>query len=97
MAEQKRTPIAKGKSLPTKEVTKLKKKPGMSNVGKYKDVAPKNFAGPDGTYPIADIAHGRNALARAHFAKNPEAIKKKVYAKYPQLKKNNEERHGKKG
>ena len=88
---KERTVIAKGKSLPKKEVAKLRKKPGMSNVGKYKNVSPENFAGPDGTFPIADIAHGRNALARAHYAGNPASIRAKVYAKYPELKKHHEE------
>jgi hypothetical protein len=82
-----KTIIAKGKSLPRGKVEKLRKKPGMSSLGKWKNVSKKNFAGPEGTFPIMDIAHARNALARAHYAKNPEAIKKKVYAKYPGLKK----------
>lgn len=88
----KRTVIAKGESLPKGEVTKLRKKPGMSNVGKYKNISPKNFAGPKGTFPINDMAHARNALARAHYAANPEQIRAKVYSKYPQLKKRHEER-----
>ena len=39
----------------------------------------------DGTFPINDKAHARNALARAHFAKNPNAIRAKVHAKYPEI------------
>lgn len=80
-----RTTIAKGKSLPRGEASKLRKKPGMGSVGKYKDISPKNFAGPKGTFPINDKAHARNALARAHFAANPEEIRKKVHAKYPSI------------
>lgn len=91
-----KTTLYKGKSLPRGEISKIRKKPGMSSAGKYKNVAKKDFAGPEGTFPINDIAHGRNALARAHYAKNPEAIKKKVYAKYPGLKKRHEELKGKK-
>lgn len=83
MAE--RTKIAKGNSLPRGEAAKLRSKPGMGSVGKYKDVAPKNFAGPKGTFPIFDKAHARNALARAHYAANPEAIRAKVHAKFPSL------------
>lgn len=89
---KKRVEIAKGKSIPRGEAEKLRKKPGMSNVGKYKDISPKNFAGPKGTFPINDLAHARNALARAHYAGNPESIRSKVYAKFPQLKKRHEER-----
>ena len=68
------------------EISKIRERPGESNAGKYKNVANKNFAGPDKTFPINSLARGRNALARAHFAKNPEGIKEKVYQKY--LKRN---------
>lgn len=87
-----RTKIGKGMSLPRGKAEKLRKKPGMSSVGKWKNVAKGDFAGPNGTYPIMNIAHARNALARAHYASNPESIKRKVYAKYPELKKRHEER-----
>ena len=76
------------------KLSKIRSKPGKSNAFKYKNV--KAFAGPDETFPINTIARGRNALARAHFAKNPEEIKKKVYARYPGLKKRAQERKGKK-
>lgn len=91
-----RTAIAKGKSLPRGEASKLRKKPGMGSVGKYKKVSPENFAGPKGTYPIQDMPHARNALARAHFSPNSAKIKAKVYAKYPALKKRHEARARKK-
>lgn len=86
------TTIAKGKSLPRGEASKLRKKPGMGSVGKYKNISPKDFAGPKGTFPINNMAHARNALARAHYSSHPEAIRAKVYAKYPGLKKRHEER-----
>lgn len=89
-----RTTIAKGMSLPRGKASELRKKPGMGSVGKYKSVSKKSFAGPEGTYPIQDIGHARNALARAHFSPHPEAIKKKVYAKYPGLKKRAAARKG---
>lgn len=76
------------------EISKIREKPGESNAGKYKNVASKNFAGPDKTFPINSMARGRNALARAHFAKNPEGIKEKVYQKYPTLKERHKEREG---
>ena len=82
-----RTKIGKEMSLPKGQASELRKKPGMSNVGKYKNIAKSNFAGPDGTFPINTLARARNALSRAHFASNPSAIRKKVEAKYPQLKK----------
>ena len=82
-----RTIIGKGMSLPRGKAEKLSKKPGMSSVGKWKDVPKKDFAGPDGTFPIFDLAHARNALARSHYAKDPEAIRRKVFKKYPELKK----------
>ena len=87
-----RTIVGKGMSLKKGEAEKLRKKPGMGSVGKYKTVAKSDFAGPHGSYPIQDLAHARNALARAHYSSNPGAIKRKVYAKYPELKKRHEER-----
>lgn len=74
----------------TGKLSKIRSKPGKSNAFKYKGV--KSFAGPDHTFPINSLARGRNALARAHFSSNPEAIRKKVYAKYPGLKKRKQER-----
>jgi hypothetical protein len=93
---KKKTKIAKGVSLARGTVEKKSKKPGMSSLGKWKDVSKKDFAGPVGTFPIQDIAHARNALARAHFAADPEAIKNKVYKKYPELKKRKLKKEGKK-
>jgi hypothetical protein len=89
---KERTQIAKGKSLPRGEASRLRKKPGMSSVGKYKNIPPKDFAGPKGTFPINNLEHARNALARAHYSGNPEAIRAKVYAKYPELKTRHDER-----
>jgi hypothetical protein len=70
----------------TGKLSKIRKKPGESNAFKYEGTkAGKAYAGPDKTFPIGDKAHARNALARAHFAKNPSAIKAKVHKKYPEL------------
>lgn len=74
----------------TGKLSEIRKNPGESNAYKYKDV--KSFAGPDKSFPIDSLARARNALARAHFAKDLEAVKRKVYAKYPELKKRKEER-----
>lgn len=92
---EKKTKLMKGKSLPRGEISEIRKKPGMSSAGKYKNLPKKDFAGPKGTFPINDLAHARNALARAHFSPHPEAIKEKVYKKYPALKKRKMERKGK--
>ena len=43
----------------------------------------------DGAYPIPDLAHARNALARVSAHGTPAekaAVRRKVYAKYPELK-----------
>lgn len=72
------------------EISKIREKPGESNAGKYQTKGP--FAGPDKTFPINTLARGRNALARAHFASNPQAIKKKVFAEYPGLAKRSNEK-----
>lgn len=88
----KKVVIAKGKEEPAKEVARAHERAGGSNVGKYKRVPPKDFAGtaggaPKGSYPINTEKRAKAALAYAHNAPNPEGIKKKVYAKYPALKK----------
>ena len=81
-----KSPFYKKKSpfYKTKNITEIREQPGMSNAGKYPNV--KDFAGPDGTYPIDTIKRAKSALKLAHNAKNPESIKNKVYKKYPQLK-----------
>jgi hypothetical protein len=84
--KQHNNPLSRKSSSPLnqKDITEIRKEPGKSNAGKYPDV--KDFAGPDGTYPINTIERGRSALKLAHNSPNPEAIKAKVYAKYPELK-----------
>lgn len=102
MAEKKRekkVTVAKGVKVKRGVEEKMREKPGSSSAGKYKNVSPKSFAGKAGgaakySFPINDIAHARNALARAHFAPNPEGIRRAVYKKFPMLKKRHEEREG---
>jgi hypothetical protein len=84
--------VAKGVSVPRGKESALRKKPGSSNAGKYKNVSPSSFAGKSGgasvySFPIDTLARARNALARAHYAPNPAGIRAAVYRKYPQLKK----------
>ncbi len=86
----KKVVIAKGKEEPAKEVAKAHKRAGGSNVGAYKNVSPKEFAGtaggaPKGSYPINTEKRAKAALAYAHNAPNPAGIKAKVHAKYPNL------------
>lgn len=88
-----------GANIPKKKsdnenISEIRKKPGESNAGKYSHVNSSNFAGPDKTFPINTLSRARNALSRAHFSKNPSAIKEKVYAKYPGLKERHKEREG---
>ena len=97
----KKVTIAKGVKVKHGVESKMRKKKGSSSTGRYKNVSPKDFAGKSGgasafSFPINDIAHARNALARAHFAPNPEGIKQAVYRKFPELKKRHEARMGKK-
>lgn len=87
----KKVQIEKGVSVPRGKETEMKKKAGGSNVGKYKTVAPSEFAGggksgaPKGSYPINTRKRAKAALAYAHNAPNPGAIKAKVHSKYPDL------------
>ena len=74
------------------EEKKLEKRAGGSNVGEYKTVAKKDFAGPSGgapkgSYPINTRKRAESALKLAHNAPNPSGIKAAVYRKYPELKK----------
>lgn len=56
----------------------------------------KSFAGPDRSYPINDMSHARNALARASQHAGP-ALKAKVRAavhrKFPGIKQHDETKH----
>jgi hypothetical protein len=88
----KKIVIAKGKEEPAKEVRRAHERAGGSNVGKYKNVSSKDFAGtsggaPKGSYPINTAKRAKAALAYAHNAPNPSGIKAKVYSKYPEMKK----------
>ena len=66
---------------------------------KEREAIPKGqFVFPDkapgsGSYPIHDIAHARNALARASGKPEEAQVRAKVYARYPQLKKSAQEAH----
>lgn len=90
-SSRKKVAVAKGKKISRAKEKKLEKKPGGSNTGKYKNVSSKEFAGKSGgtspySYPINTRKRAKAALAYAHNAPNPEGIRKKVYAKYPDLK-----------
>lgn len=92
--------VAKGVKVKRGAEEKMRSQKGSSNAGKYKHVAPKDFAGASGgankySFPIPNLAHARNALARAHFAPNPAGIKARVYKMYPELKKHKQEREKK--
>lgn len=94
-----RVKIGRGMSIKRGEEQKLEKKPGGSNVGEYKNVSKSEFAGPSGgapkgSYPINTEKRAKAALSYARNAPNPEGIKRKVYEKYPGLKKRHEEREG---
>ena len=83
--------VAKGVKVKRGTEEKMRKKKGSSNAGKYKSVAPSEFAGKSGgaseySFPINSLARARNALARAHYAPNPSGIRSAVVKKYPQLK-----------
>jgi hypothetical protein len=97
---KKKITVAKGVKVARGVEEKMRKKKGSGSAGKYKNVSPKSFAGASGgaskfSFPIDTLARARNALARAHFAPNPEGIKRAVYRKYPELKKRKLKREGK--
>jgi hypothetical protein len=72
--------VAKVVKVPQGKESQLRKKPGSSNVGKYKKVAKKEFCGAEGksskfSYPVNSAKRCRAALAYAHNAPNPAGIK----------------------
>jgi len=98
--KEKKITVAKGVKVKRGVEEKMREKPGSSSAGKYKNVKPKDFAGKAGgaskySFPINDLAHARNALARSHLAPDPEGIKRAVYRKFPELKKRKMKREGK--
>ena len=79
----------KRKTVAKKKQAAARKKPGGSNVGKYKGV--KAFAGPSGgapagSFPINTLARAKSAIKLAHNAPRPAGIRAAVYRKYPGLK-----------
>ncbi len=70
-----------------KTITEIREEPGMSNAGKYPNVAKDDFCGPKGTFPVNTLKRAKSALKLAHNAPKPEGIKACVYRKYPGLKK----------
>lgn len=88
----KKVTIGKGMKIPRGKEAKLQRKAGGSNVGEYKKVSKKDFAGPkggapEGSYPINTKERARAALAYARNAPSPAGIRRAVYAKYPSLRK----------
>lgn len=52
-------------------------------------IKPRNFAGPDRSYPIEDKSHARNALSRVSANGSPAVkaeVRAKVADKYPAIK-----------
>ena len=73
------------------DLEERRSKPGSSNAGKYEKEGVTDYAGSAGgadaqSYPINSLDRGKSALKLAHNAPDPQGIKNKVYAKYPQLK-----------
>lgn len=89
--KNKKVAIAKGVKVTKAKEKKMEKRAGGSNVGEYKTVNKKEFAGPAGkapmgSYPINTLKRAKSALKLAHNAPNPAGIRSAVYKKYPELK-----------
>lgn len=94
---KKKIKIGKGMEVERGKEKKMQEKAGGSNVGRYKSVSKKEFAGPSGgapkgSYPINTEKRARAALSYARNAPNPAGIKSAVYRKYPGLRKRHEQR-----
>ena len=88
--DKKDDTIGKGMKVSRGKESKMQKKPGGSNVGKYKNVSKGSFAGvsggaPKGSFPINTKERAKSALKLAHNAPNPAGIKAAVKRKYPSL------------
>lgn len=97
MARKKEVVIGRGMKVKRGVEEKLRKKPGGSSVGRYKNVKKKDFAGPKGgspkgSFPINNLKRAKAALSYAHNAPDPDAIRRAVYAKYPELGKRHQKR-----
>jgi len=57
-----------------------------------KKIPKKDFAGPDGSYPIENASHARNALARASGKPVEARVRAAVHRKYPNIGKSHGER-----
>jgi hypothetical protein len=82
--------------IKAKKLAKLRKKPGMSNAGKYPNVPKDEFAGPSGTYPINTLKRAKSAEILAGHSPHQASILNKIYDKYPQLEEESEEAKKKK-
>lgn len=96
---KKQVKIGKNLAVSKGKEKEMKERAGGSNVGKYKTVSKKEFAGPSGgapkgSYPINTEKRAKAALSYARNAPDPSGIKNAVYRKYPRLRKNKEEREG---
>ncbi len=86
--------IAKGVKVAPELKSKFQKKPGGSNVGKYKTIKKGDFCGPaggspPGSFPVNSKKRAKSALSYAKNAPNPSGIKKCVHSKFPEFKKGN--------
>lgn len=50
-----------------------------------KKLPASTFAGPNRSFPLPDISHGRAALSEAHNAADPGAIRAAVHRKFPSI------------
>lgn len=75
-------PIAK-----SDDESRLVEKAELTTEGR-KHIAESNFALSGRRYPIQDISHARNALARSSGKSEESQVKAAVYRKYPSLKEN---------
>jgi hypothetical protein len=96
---KKEVKIGKNLSVSKDKEKEMKERAGGSNVGRYKTVSKKEFAGksggaPEASYPINTEKRAKAALSYAHNAPNPAGIKSAVYRKYPRLRKRKDEREG---
>ena len=86
MPKTKKVTLAKGVKVSRGTESKLRKKRGSSNTGKYKQVSKSDFCGASGgasstSYPVNSKKRCSAALSYAHNAPNPSGIRSCVKRK----------------
>jgi hypothetical protein len=81
--DRRRSPVSKQYPLKRGEIiSDVRKRAGCSSAGRWSKKDSNMWCGHaagancEYTWPVGDIQHARNALSRAHFAPNPDGVRR---------------------